>query len=152
MTRTELCRDEDAAWAELVGLLESLTPEQAEEPGYYPDWSVKDLMAHVASWQAEAEMAFQQMRNGTYRPAPLDVDELNRRFHEANRDQPLPVVRAELWAARTRMLAELNALPAVTEEAARWFLESGPEHYREHLPRLRQWVRELRSRGEPSRP
>ena len=39
----------------VVGLIESLTPAQMEEPGYFSEgWSVKDLMAHIGSWQAEA--------------------------------------------------------------------------------------------------
>ena len=71
---------------------------------------------------------------------------MNKAFYEANRDLPLSVVRAELWSARTRMLSEFNAPPEVTPLAEEWFMESGPKHYEEHLPRLREWAEELRSR------
>jgi hypothetical protein len=30
-----------------------------------------------------------------------------------------------------------------TVEADRWVRKAGPEHYAEHLPRLREWVKEL---------
>ena len=28
-------------------------------------------------------------------------------------------------------------------KADRWIRKSGPEHYEEHLPRLREWVKEV---------
>ncbi|HEX2069897.1 MAG TPA: maleylpyruvate isomerase N-terminal domain-containing protein [Actinomycetota bacterium] len=147
MDRIELARAEDAAWGYLMQLVSSLTPQQLEEPGYSADgWSVKDLMAHIAAWLAEATQVFEQIRYGTYRPERRDVDALNRRFYDANKDLPAPVVRAECAASRNRMLIEWSALPEVTVEASEWFVESGPEHYAEHLPRLKEWVRSLRSR------
>ena len=131
---------EDAAWSELWGLLESVDPANVELPGYNGEWSLKDLMAHIGSWQAEAVQVLEQIRNGTFRREPLDVDGMNGRFYEANKDLPLRVVEAELWAARTRMLQEFAHLPEVTPEAEEWFVESGAEHYREHLPQLREWL------------
>ena len=43
-------------WAELLGLVRSLTPEEWVVPGYYsdPDWTVRDLVAHIGTWLAEA--------------------------------------------------------------------------------------------------
>lgn len=148
MARTrELAAAEDRAFVEFDGLLESLAPAQMEEPGYFPEgWSAKDLMAHIGSWQADTGLVLQQIRNGTHRDEPVDVDEYNRRFYEANADLPLPVVRAEYHAARTRMITEWNALEEVTPAAEEWFRESGEIHYAEHLPRLREWAQELRSR------
>jgi mycothiol maleylpyruvate isomerase-like protein len=144
----ELLRDEDAAWKELIDLLESLTPDQVEEPGYVPEgWSVKDLMAHIGSWAAEAGQMLERIRVGTYTDDRVDVDAMNARFYEANKDLPLGVVRAEMWSARTRMLTEWAALPEITPEAEEWFVESGANHYREHIPRLGEWVEELRARG-----
>ena len=147
-TKRELCLAEDRGWAELVELIESLTLGQAEEPGYEPGgWSVRDLMVHVAAWQAEAARVLQQIGEGTYRDEPLDVEAMDARFLDANRGLPLPVVRAELWAARTRMISELNELADPSPEAEEWFRESGPAHYEEHLPRLREWVSELLEDG-----
>ncbi len=146
-TKRELCEEEEAGWAEFLAVVRSLAPRQLEEPGYFPEgWSVRDLLAHVGSWQAEAGHILQQIRNGTHRPGPLDVERMNRRFYEANKDLPLDVVWAELWSSRNRMLFEINHLPALTKEAEEWFRDSGAAHYGEHLPRLKEWVEELRSR------
>jgi Mycothiol maleylpyruvate isomerase N-terminal domain len=146
-TKRELAASEDAGWTEFDGLLESLTPAQMEEPGYFPEgWSVKDLMAHIGSWQAEAGQVLEQIRMGTFRDEPIDVDEMNAFFFKANHDLPLSVVRAEMHSARNRMLLEWNLPPEVTPEAEEWFLESGPQHYEEHMERLRDWVKELQAR------
>jgi len=138
---------EDRGWADYHGLVDSLTPRQMEEPGYFPEgWSVKDLMAHIGSWQAETVQLLEQIHMGTFERQPIDVDAMNAQFYEANRDQPLSVVRAESWSARIRMLEEWDALPEVTSDAEEWFVESGPNHYAEHIDRLREWLKELSAR------
>jgi mycothiol maleylpyruvate isomerase-like protein len=147
ITKRELGAAEEAGWRELMELTSSLTPEQVEEPGYTPEsWSAKDLLAHIGAWCAEATQALEQIHYETYVDQKLDIDALNQQFYEANRDLPLFVVRAECAASRNRMLGEFNDLPTVTPEAEEWFRESGPEHYQDHLPRLREWVQELRGR------
>jgi hypothetical protein len=146
-TKRELLAAESAAWIEIHEVFDSLSPDQMEEPGYYPEgWSAKDLMAHISSWQAEAVQIFEQLRYDTYRKADLGVDAMNQKFYEANKDLPLSLVRAEAWAARTRMLTAFNDLREVTPLAEEWFVESGVEHDREHLPRLREWAEELRTK------
>ncbi len=141
--KRELLERDDAGWAELRSLLDELTDEQISETGYYDDWSVKDLIAHIASWFAEAAVALEQMRMGTYRRERVDVDDLNRRWFETWRDKDLRIVRTELMAARARMLEEWDRLPEADRLARRWFRESTAEHYAEHVPRLREWVAEL---------
>ena len=142
--KRELLRRDDAAWAELRALIDPLTPQQAAEPGYNGDWSVKDLMAHIGSWFAEAATMLEQMRMGTYTRERLDVDGLNERWFQTWRSQDLPVIKAELLAARARMLEEWDRLPEVDSEAKRWFSEFTVEHYEEHLPSLREWTAQLR--------
>ena len=61
------------------------------------------------------------------------------------RDIPLPTVKAQAAAARSRMRQALLELREPSPDAAWWIAKAGPEHYAEHLPRLRAWVAELRS-------
>ncbi|MDP8957486.1 MAG: ClbS/DfsB family four-helix bundle protein [Actinomycetota bacterium] len=145
--RRELLVAEEAGWVEIIDLVSSLTSEQLEERGYSDDgWSVKDLIAHIGAWHAEAARVLREIRIGTYERRGLDVDALNREFYEANQDLSASLVTAESAASRNRMIAEWKVLPRITAEAGEWFRESGPEHYAEHLPRLRQWVLAIRSR------
>lgn len=142
--KRELLERDDRGWSELRSVLDELTPEQLDEPGYNGDWSVKDLMAHIGSWFAEAAMMLERMRMGTYTRERLDVEGLNSRWFETWRDKDLGTVKTELMAARARMLEEWDRLPEVDDEARRWFYESTEEHYRDHVPQLRDWVRKLR--------
>ncbi len=137
---------EDAGWDELHALMDSLTPQETEQPGYYPEgWSAKDLLAHIGSWLAEAGVFLLRIRVGTYKHEETDIDAMNRTFLELMKDVPLQTVRAQASAARARMLLAWGELPELTPEAAYWIRKAGAEHYGEHLPRLREWVGELRS-------
>jgi hypothetical protein len=137
---------EDAGWDELHELMDTLTPEETEQPGYFPEgWAAKDLLAHIGSWLAEAGVFLLRIRVGTYRPEEIDVEAMNRTFLEIMKDVPLQTVRAQASAARARMLLAWGELPELTPEAAFWIRKAGAEHYAEHLPRLRGWVGQLRS-------
>ena len=140
--KQELLRDEDGGWAELHGLLDRLGPGDMEEPGLTEEWTVKDLLAHLGAWWAEANAELERMRFGTFRLERLDIDEINRRFHEASRDVGFPSVFASLHAARNMALESMWKLPELTPHAEEWFMESGPLHYREHLADLERFVKE----------
>jgi hypothetical protein len=144
--QTELLAAEDAGWTELHSLIDQLTPEEAMRPGYYREgWSAKDLLAHVGAWLAEAGMMLERIATGTYRHEDIDIDAMNRLSLDAMRDIPLPTVKAQASSARTRMRQVVLELNDPSPEAAWWVAKAGPEHYAEHLPRLRDWVREQRA-------
>jgi hypothetical protein len=146
-TSTELLRAEDAGWNELHGLVDSLTPEEAERPGYYPEgWSASDLLGHIGSWLAAAGAVLARIRNGTYRSEEIDIDEWNERFLQAMKGVPFHDVKAQALAARARMLQAWSELGELKPEAAFWVAKSGAEHYAEHKPRLREWVSELHAK------
>jgi Mycothiol maleylpyruvate isomerase N-terminal domain len=138
--RLELILAEDERWAALCGLIEGVPAERLLEAGVTPEWSVKDLLAHIGSWMAEAACVLERIRLGTYQSRSLHVDEMNRQFYDAWKDQALPIVWAELESARTRMYQEWGALQQITPEAEEWFVESGPDHFDEHLPALRAFL------------
>jgi hypothetical protein len=144
MDLPEVLADEDARWAEMHALLGRLSPEQVIQPGYYREgWSAKDLLAHVGTWLAEAGMMLERIAAGTYRHGELDVDAVNERTLDAMRDVAFPVVTAQASASRARMRHALVELREPSAEATWWIRKAGPDHYAEHLPRLREWVEEL---------
>lgn len=142
----DLLLAEGSGWAELLGLVDSLSEEEALRPGYFAEgWSVKDMLAHIGTWLAEAGVILERIAVGTYRADEIDVDAMNERFLEAMKDIPLPTVRVQALTARIRMLRAWRALAQPSPDASFWVRKSGAEHYDEHLPRLREWVLELRS-------
>jgi hypothetical protein len=147
ITRDDLMASEDRLWSELHALVDSLPEDEVERPGYFAEgWSAKDLIAHLGSWLSAAGAALERIRFGTYRFEEFDIDALNRRFYDAMKDVPFATVRAQATAARNRMLAAWGSLGGGSPEADMWIRKAGPDHYAEHLPRLREWVASLTER------
>jgi hypothetical protein len=140
----DLRAEEERLWTELQALVDSLPLDKVDEPGYFEEgWSAKDLVAHLGSWLAEAGVVLERIRFGTYRREEIDVDAMNGQFFEALHDVPFGDIRAQGIAARNRMLRAWGSLETSTPEAEFWIAKAGPEHYDEHMPRLRDWVGEI---------
>ena len=140
----DLLAEEDRLWTELHDLVDALPRDKVAEPGYFDEgWSAKDLIAHIGSWLAEAGAVLERIRFQTYRPEEIDIDGANATFYDSMRDTAFPDVRAQAFTARNQMLRAWRSLPETSAEAHRWISKSGPEHYAEHLPRLREWVDEV---------
>jgi catechol 2,3-dioxygenase-like lactoylglutathione lyase family enzyme len=149
----DLRKAEDEGWHELHALLDSLPPAAVERPGYFEEgWSAKDLLAHIGAWLAQAGVALEQIGSGTYRADGIDVDALNGRYLEVLRQLPFDVIRAQADASRTRMLIASAGILEPNDDATFWISKAGPEHYGEHLPRLREWAAELTGGGTPVGP
>ena len=84
---------ERTGWYELTALVRRLTPQECLAPGYYrdPDWTVRDLVAHIGTWLAEAEVQLERMAGGTYEGHDIDIDAVNAQLLEAMHDQPFDV-------------------------------------------------------------
>jgi hypothetical protein len=138
--RSERVREEDRGYDALCALLDGLSARDLVEPGLTPDWTVKDLLAHLGCWMAEAGHVLERISLGTWERDRIDVDARNREFFEACCDLDVPAVKCELWSARAMMLHAWGSLPVITPPAEEWFVESGAAHYREHLPDLERFV------------
>ena len=139
--------NEAQLWHELHALIDGLSAEEAERPGYYVEgWNAKDAIAHIGTWMAQGAQMLERIRAGTYREGELDVDAENARFYAAMKDVALDTVHLQTDSARAALLRAWGALvDRMTPEADFWVRKAGPEHIDEHLPRLREWVTELRS-------
>ena len=139
---------ERRGWYELGGLVHVLTPAERVVPGYYqgPDWSVRDLVAHVGTWLAEAAAQFERMRAGTYEGHDIDIDARNAVLLAGMEGQPWDVAWVQASAGRTVMLTAWFELRDPTDEAEWWIRKAAAEHVAEHLPRLREWTAELIAR------
>ena len=76
-----------SSWGELMAAMEGLTDEQGSEAGVTGEWSVKDLMNHVAYWDNQARLAVEHYRAGGEQRR-LDWNALNDVDFTANRDRP----------------------------------------------------------------
>lgn len=136
---------ERAGWYEFAALVRRLTAPECLEPGYYrdPDWTVRDVAAHVGTWLAEAARQLERMSAGTYEGHDIDIDAVNAQLLDAMTGQPWEVAWSQANAGRTRMVEVWYELREPSDEAAWWIHKAGSEHYAEHLDRLKEWVDEL---------
>jgi hypothetical protein len=135
---------EAEGWQRLHAVIDRLTPESADIPGYFEEgWTAKDAVAHLGTWMAAGAAMLRQIAAGTYQEGELDVDAENARYLAAMRDVPLETVHLQAAAAHRELLNAWYQLPEVTPAAGFWVRKAGPEHYAEHLPRLEEWVDQL---------
>ena len=94
----------EAAWA-------GLTPEQMTAPGVMGEWSVKDILGHVAMWESrlvtilysiEREVA-PKMLHGQ-----AEVDKVNAESFAEQRERPLDRVLADFHAVHVQLLKRLD--------------------------------------------
>ena len=139
---------ERVRWAEIERICRSLNAEERERHGYFEDdggWSVKDLVGHLGAWMAQAVTHLLRIEAGNEDHGPEDIDALNAQFLAALHDQEWTTVWTQAISARAQMLRIWVRLPARSADADAWVRKACADHQIEHLPRLREWVRELRS-------
>jgi len=136
---------EGARWAEITALIEMLNAPERLAPGYFsdPDWSVKDLIAHLGMWFEEARTRLIDIAAGAYEPQELAVDLRNAKALAALKHEPWEVVWTQANGARIWMLQAWFGYREPSDAAIQWVRKAGAEHYGEHLDRLRAWVAEL---------
>lgn len=98
---------------QLLRNIETCRIRDIEHP-FIGDWSLKDIVGHVATWEAEVVLALRQLRMGR-RPAILDfdrahIDEWNQEHVERKRDLNFWCVLEQLKGGRRRLLAEIEQL------------------------------------------
>jgi hypothetical protein len=97
--------------------LASLTPEEMMEGGVVGRWSVKDVLAHLADWEAHMLAWLDAARRGdaVHGPDPglswRQLKKFNARIFEAHRDQSLPEVLEYFSAMHARFMAMVAAMP-----------------------------------------
>jgi hypothetical protein len=136
-------------WAEIERICRALGADERERHGYVrnPGWSVKDLVGHLGAWMAQAVTHLLRIEAGNEDDGPDDIDALNAQFLAALHDQEWSTVWTQAISARAQMLRIWVRLPERSAPADAWVRKAGAEHQLEHLPRLREWVEELRAGG-----
>lgn len=136
---------ERSRWKAIIVFVEVLSADERLAPGYYrdPDWSVKDLIAHLGRWMAEARVQLLDIAARSYVPHEFDVEALNAATLAEEKAEPWDRVWTRTNDARAWMLEAWFGLRGPDEAANQWIRKAGAEHYGEHLGRLRDWVAEV---------
>ena len=131
----------ERSWRGLMDALAGIPEERLTEPGVVGDWSVKDLLGHVAVWDAHAVAAVRRFLAGEA-PGRVNWEALNEREAAARADRSLAEQRSEMEVAHERVRSLVRDLrpsdldlPGVRHRLA----VDTYEHYDEHAAEIRAW-------------
>ena len=146
--------------ATLEAALAGLTLEQMTAPGVMGEWSVKDILGHIAMWESRLVTLLYSIERGVA-PKMLrssDVDKVNAESYAEQRERPFDRVLADFHAVHAQLLKRLDKLEERDLSGPKRFewMEGEPleklvaadtfEHYAEHRPMIEAWRQNLRQR------
>jgi len=97
--------------------MEGLRREEMAQPGVVEEWSIKDVLAHLADWEAHMPVWMEAARRGE----PVveielglnwkQFDEFNQRIYARHRDQSLEEVLDYFHTIHEKFMAMVEAMP-----------------------------------------
>lgn len=137
----------DAAWAAFRESYAGLTDAQLLEPGVTGAWSVRDIIAHVTTWEEEAlkhlPLIIAGGRPPRYSTAYGGIDAFNAQTTEQKRGLSLSEVRGQQEDVHRRLVAFIRSAPddQFTQEsrARRRLRLDTYGHYPLHAEAIREW-------------
>src|SRR5713226_3595212 len=115
MDKQQFLKKIDEAWAALGSSYAGLSEAQLAEPGVSGDWSVKDILAHVTTWEAEALKYLPLILAGgtppRYSTQYGGIDAFNAQITEQKRGLSVPDIRGQLGETHRRLLDFIQSAP-----------------------------------------
>ncbi len=147
MKRERLYERLESRWRELHDAFEGLSDEGLLEGGVVGPWSVRDVLAHVTTWDEEALKALPVIVEGGRVPRYSDlyggIDAFNALVQGRKRGLSLEQVLTELEETHRRLLSYLDGVPDAAFATEGRFLRRLRQdtygHYREHAEQIRAW-------------
>jgi hypothetical protein len=147
MNRQQLLSKLDKAWAALNESYSGLLDSQLTEPGVIEDWSVKDNLAHVTTWEEEALTYLPLIAAGGTPPRYSvqygGIDAFNARRTEEKRTLSLSEVLTQMDATHRRLVEYVQSVPEEQFERETPFRHrlrlDTYSHYPIHTRAIRAW-------------
>ena len=147
MDRAGLRKRLDAAWSAFQDSYAGLSAAELLEPGVTGEWSVRDILAHVTTWEEEAlEYLPLILKGGTsprYRPTYGGIDAFNALMTERKKSLSLAEVLVQVDEVHRRLIdlierAPEDQLARETRFRRRLRLDTY-HHYPQHAEAIRRW-------------
>jgi hypothetical protein len=157
-TKAELLATMQHGYTTFEAFLAPLNAELMTTPNVSGDWSIKDILVHLATWQRRAAQileAAQHNEKPRLNP-PVKTDEEMNQFNDAtfaaNRARSLPDVQQDFRAAYQELVVSVEALSeedlfepgrfAWMQGNALWENVEGNSfgHYDEHVAVIKAWL------------
>jgi hypothetical protein len=152
MTRNDVLHRLDNAWSAFRDSYAGLSQAELMEPGVTGAWSVRDILAHVTTWEEEALKYLPVIHSGgktpRYSVAYGGINAFNAQSTERKRDLSLSEVLRKLDEAHERIIDLIAGTPEDQLGSDSRFLRRLRSdtygHYPKHTKAIREW-RERRS-------
>jgi hypothetical protein len=136
----------DTTWAAFQESYAGLPESRLTEPGVTDDWSVKDILAHVTTWEDEALKHLPLIIAGGRPPRYVTyggIDAFNERMTEQKRNLSLSDVLGQMEDTHRRLIAFVQSVPEEhftgdTRARRRLRLDTY-SHYPLHAEAIREW-------------
>ena len=160
MNKSELIANIRAERERLEAVLAQIKPEDMTTSGVAGEWSVKDVLAHLAVWASRTVTALFQAERGQ-KPTlgvpndhPNDWANVNKKDYDEQKDRPLDRILADFHGSHAQLIKRLeqwqdeSALfdkrryPSLGGESlARLAHGNGDEHDAEHRAHIEAWLK-----------
>lgn len=146
--KDQLLKALEQARNELRASYQGLSEGNMTRLGAVGEWSVKDVLSHVASWEEVALPDLARLARGDMAIlASMDLysanyDDANSMIMSMRRNLPLDQVLRELDLLRADFMTAVSRLPesALAEgQFGRILVQITAEHDKEHAENIRQW-------------
>jgi hypothetical protein len=144
-------------YAALEEILAPLDKTQMTTKGVIDGWSIKDMLAHIASWHHRLltwlDAAIRNVEPAISGPDSVEeMDALNAQFYQENKSHPLDEVLTEFRTTHQQIMDIIQAMReedlispqrfAWTQGRPLWQLVAGDsyEHYQEHRKQIEEWL------------
>jgi len=155
--KAKLLNEMHTNYTALEELLAPLDQIQMTTEGIIANWSIKDILAHIASWH---HRLLAWLLSATKREEPTisgpdsveEMDTLNAQFYIENKSHPLNEVLTDFRTTYQQIEDIVQAMPeddlinpdrfAWTKGEPLWKAIAGDtyEHYQEHIKQIQEWL------------
>lgn len=157
MDKARILEEMRTKYTTLEEILSPLDETQMTAAGVTGDWSIKDALAHITSWQHRLlDRLHAAARNGEPTIPGIssdeEVDKLNEQFYQQNKSRPLVEVLEDFRASYQQIVDAVQALSeedlvnpqrfAWMQGDPLWQIVAGDtyDHYEEHAQPIREWL------------
>jgi hypothetical protein len=153
--QADAVRELERHWTDFRSAIEAVPDEEIEAPGVVDEWSVKDIVGHVAFWTERGATTLAASNAGNFEGLVWGegegwVDDWNARESQARKDKPFAEVRGELLEAHEVARRAIDAATDQTLNApfrdatvADYYAGDTYGHYEEHAEHIKAWLREM---------